>query len=210
MGAIANGAFADGLNGGLSGRDCSTRSLQTIDKGCVQPGEACNMRRDAKRRGVLGAVIGAELGAILVFFLALSANAQTKPETWKKIFSPLNVTTAAAAFVQTYSVTSSVDAWSRRRNAALCLGSAPCPLPERNVIGLPWQKHGKNFAYVSTATGLLLEGYMAEQMRQSRHAWVRTIWWLPKVGIIAGSVFSTQYNLRHRATPPVPVISFNL
>jgi hypothetical protein len=167
------------------------------------------MRRDAKRRAVIGVVIGAELVAILVFLLVLSAHGQAKPQPWKKALTPLNAATAAAAFLQTYSATSSVDAWSRRRNVALCPGTAPCTLLERSVIALPWQKHGKSFAYASTATSLLFEAYLAEQMRHSRRAWVRSIWWLPKAGIIAGSVFSTQHNLRHRATPPLPVFSFN-
>lgn len=126
-----------------------------------------------------------------------------------EIVSPLNVATATAAFAQTWSATRSVDAWNSRRVAAVCLGTAPCPLPRPSIAALPWQKQGKAFAYVSTAVGVAFTSYMAGQMRHSQRGWVRKLSPLPQTLIIAASAYATQHNIRNRRVPPVPVLSFS-
>jgi hypothetical protein len=101
----------------------------------------------------------------------------------------LNAIHAGAAFADTWSTQRYFEAGRERGRRVF----------ELNPLARPFQEHGQARAYAATAAGVFGAATLGKVMRESRHRWVRRLWWVPQAALTGAHAWGIQRNLEaHR------------
>ena len=166
-----------------------------------------------KAGGLLGMTV------VLLGMTALPAGAQVK-DVLAGEGQPavaLNALAGGLAFARAHSAVASVNAWQQNRVGGrifvLCPTSVSaanggnCPFRQASIAGAPWEKAGAPLAYGAAAAETLAANYLTHRMRRSPRAWVRALAPALQLARIGYSAWVLQHNIRHRVSPPAPVIT---